>query len=35
MTSFISYDLSKWTVDKPTVRWRTMFQGVTLRVASD
>jgi hypothetical protein len=35
MTSLISYDLSKWTKKKPMVRWRTIFQGVNLRVASD
>jgi len=28
MTSLISYDLSKWKKDKPTVKWRSIFQGV-------
>jgi len=28
MTSLISYGLSKWTVDKPRVFWRSIFQGV-------
>ena len=28
MTSFISYDLSKWTKEKPTVFWRSIFLGV-------
>ena len=27
MTSLISYDLSKWKKEKPTVKWRSIFQG--------